>query len=491
MVDLGLWGIERHGREQSAGLRLLEDIIRSDNLEIVEVDPANGMIITNRKALAHPITDEYPMKPMMGERGSSGTNWRRVLGGSEYNNEMRGYLGLQNMDRMRRSDAAVAGALKIAKTPVLEAQWWVDPADRDDPQAMMIAEFIHNALFEWQTIGWTQFLSESLTMLDFGYSFFEKVFRFTNWKNRQRVIWQKLAPRSVEDVQEWRFDGHGGPDSVSMVGFDGINDVRIPIEKLLVFSYRMESGNIEGRSMLREVYKHWYYKENLYKIDSIQKERHGIGIPVIKLPPNFSQTDKNLANELGRNLRTNEWAHIVLPPFWEVEFAEVRGQTVNVLDSIEHHDGKIYDSVLAGFNREAEKSDAEVQLDIFMKASRYFAALIREVINKYAIPELVSYNWNVTEFPKLKVRHIGQVTDLRTVSFTVRNLVGAGLLTPDDPLEDYLREINDLPNRDKSTAREVVTPQLPGSAGPPRQAQAGNRSNMPGTTAGRDESGGS
>lgn len=485
MANLGLWEVKPHERDRSA-YRMLEEVLAG--MEILEVDPDNGYVVATQR-LAHPIADSIDDTPTLRELGASGTRWRRVLGGQEYNSELRGLQGIRTYDRMRRSDGTVAGSLKIAKTPVLEAQWWVDPVDPEDEQSVMIADFVTNALFEWQTIGWTQFLTESLTMLDFGYSFFEKVFRFTTWRQRPRVIWQKFAPRAVEDVTEWYYDKNGGPVAAEMTGFEGTNDILIPIQKLLLFSYRMEAGNLEGRSAMREMYKHWYFKENLYKVDAIQKERHGIGIPVIKLPPNFSPKDKTLADELGRNLRTNEWAHIVLPPLWEIEFAQVGGNTVDVLESINHHDMKIMDSVLGGFNRTEKQGDAKVQLDIFMKASRYFADLIREVVNKFGIPELVSYNWrNIDVFPKLKVRHIGQVTDLRTQSFTVRNLIGAGAIKPDDPLEEYLREVNDLPRRDPSTAREVRTPQNP--AGPPRQAPAGKQKDQPGAGAGNDSSGG-
>ena len=476
--------IEPHG--PANGRRDLNEILA--DLDILEVNPDAGYVVGARK-MSHPLVQQDET-PELREIGSTGTRWRRVLGGAEYNPELRGPTGLRTYDRMRRSDGGVSQALKIAKTPVLQAEWWVDPADHEDDQAVMHADFIKNCLFEWQSIGWTQFLTEALTMLDFGYSFFEKVFTFHRWRQRDRLIWKKLAPRSVLDVQEWEYDANGGPLWVDMTGFEGQSQVIIPIEKLLVFSYRMESGNLEGISALRELYKHWYYKENLYKIDAIQKERHGIGIPVIKLPPNFTPKDKELADELGKNLRTNEWAHIVLPPLWELEFAEVRGQTVDVLQSIDHHDMKLLEAVIGSFAVTNQKADAEVMVDIFMKASRYVADLIREVINKFAIPELISYNWNgVDDFPKLRVRHIGQVADLRTISFTLRNLIGAKAITPDDKLEEYLRDINDLPRRDEATAREAETPQLPG-ARPPRQSTAGNQQNMPGASAGDDQSGG-
>ncbi len=484
-MRIGPVEIKPHGGG-NADLRSLDEVLA--DLEILEVDP-DGQYIVATKKLSHPMVDERDAPPI-GEIGALGANWRRILGGQEYNPELRGLQGLRAFDRMRRSDSSVAAALKIAKTPVLEAEWWVDSADPESDLANRQAEFVSHALFDWQAIGWTQWMTEAMTMLDFGYSFFEKVFTNHRWKGSNRVIWKEISPRAAEDVVEWEFDNKGRPVRVEMNSYEGETGVIIPIDRLMVFTYRKETGNIEGRSALREMYKHWYYLENLYKIDAIQKERHGIGIPIIKLPPNFSPKDKDLADELGRNLRTNEWAHIVLPPLWEIEFADVGGQTVDVLQSIDHHSKMITHSVLGGFIKSEEEGDAETQLDIFMKSTRYIADLLREIFNKHAIPELVSYNWmNTDDFPVLRVRHIGQVTDLRTMSFTMRNLIGAKAIIPDDKLEDYLRDLNDVPRRDKSTSREVDTPQAPG-AGPPRQSQAGNQRKLPGRNAGNDGSGG-
>jgi len=490
--------IEPHGPN---GHRDLSEVL--EGMDIIEVNREANYIVA-AKTLDHPlVSTRSGDRPKLRELGASGQRWRNIIGGDEYNPELMGHNGYVVYDKMRRSDATVSQLLQIRKTPVLEADWWVDSADPEDETANMQAEFVHQNMFHWMSTGWLQTLTEILTMLDFGYSFFEKVFDYYEWKGERRVIWKKLATRSVTDVVEWNYDNHGGPKSARMTNFEGGVDVVIPIDDLLVFSFRKEAGNVEGRSALREVYKHWYYKENLYKIDAIQKERHGIGIPVIKLPPNFIPSDKELADELGRNLRTNEWAHIVLPPFWEVEFAEVRGQTVDVMTSIAHHDMKILDSGLASFSNTLAEGDAKTNMDMFMKSSRYIADTVREVMNLYAIPQLVSHNWmDVTEFPVLRARHIGEVTDLRTMSFTIRNLIGASAIVPDDKLEDYLRDLNDLPRRDPDTSREVLQPgesgedpDASGEADPkapqarlPRQGKPSPQ--PPRSTGGDDKSGG-
>jgi hypothetical protein len=291
--------------------------------------------------------------------------------------------------------------------------------------------------------------------------------------------------------------------------------VTIPRNKLLIFSFDKEGGNIEGISVLRSAYKHWYYKDNLYKIDAIQKERHGIGIPVITLPLGFKDADKKLADELGRNLRTNERAHIVLPPSWEISFADLQGNPVNALASAEHHDHQIQLYILAPFLNASVATKPEDQ-SFFLKGTRFIADVIIDELNKHAIPQLVDYNFPRTTngYPQLKARRIGEQTDWRTMSFAVRNYVGAGIIIPDDELEKAIRDDMALPPADPSTSRETKTPQMPGNpvpkpadqptapgtqpstptapappkVGPPRQAAPS--ANAPRSNSGIDNSGG-
>jgi hypothetical protein len=233
--------------------------------------------------------------------------------------------------------------------------------------------------------------------------------------------------------------------------------INIPISKLVVFSFDKEGGNIEGISLLRSAYKHWFYKDNLYKIDAIQKERHGIGIPVIQLPVGYSLQDKQAADQLGRNLRTNERAHVVLPPAWILEFAELKGHPVDCLPSIKHHDAAIPSSILGQF-MVTEKTDITEQHTIFLQSTRSIADVIVDVLNKYAIPQLVQMNWGRNVYPQLVAKRIGEEEFWRTASFTLRNYVGAGIIVPDDAMENQIREEMGLPPVDAATARLVRTP---------------------------------
>ncbi len=442
-----------------------------------------GRRVRGREA-ARKLAD-IPVSDLGKEIGSAGTRWRRTLGGEEYNTTLAGQNGLDIYDKMRRGDAAVRTSLRLAKTPVLAARWGVDAADRQDPESVKQAEFIEDALFELMSISWEQILMEAMLMLDFGYYMFEPVFTVKMWQGQPRNVWQKWAPRHPTDVtgNGWEYDDHGGPEGVWMTSFEGDEEVWLPIEKLIVFTYDREANNMEGISLLRSAYKHWYYKDNLYKIDAIQKERHGIGVPVIKLPPGFTPRDKTLADELGRNLRTNEQAHIVLPPYWELIFAKVEGQPTDPVKSIDHHNVEIAKNVLGQFIDTGASASKEQEIDLFMKAIRFTADIVRATINKHAIPQLIDFNFSdVTQYPKLRARRIGEANELRTLSFAFRNFVGANTVIPDDPLEEWVRDELDMPMPDKATSRVTEAPQAPSTGGTPRTPNVGEPRQGPPST---------
>jgi hypothetical protein len=456
---------------------------------------------------------------------------------------------------MKRADGTVRGALRLIKTPILAARWFVEPAS-DSTVDTNIAEFVEKNLFEELSVPWSRVVEDALLMCEYGFMPFELVFTIDGGKLKL----QKIAPRHPMDVQEWVWDQEGGINGIIMentMGFGSdliIQDrviptmpagsftssgnrigadfqgtqtdtpqMFIPIEKMVIFVLEEEAGDLRGTSILRSAYKHYFYKDTLYKIDAIQKERHGIGVPLIKLPPGFTAADKALADDLGRNLRTNERAHIVVPSNWEISFAKLEGQPVDCMSSIDHHDMKIKSNILAPFMDQGNLGSGTGGFDMFFKSTRYIANTVCDTVNHFVIPKLVDFNSARGGYPKLRVRRIGEWEDIRTMSFAFRNFVGAGAIQPDDDLEKFLRSELDLPPQDKETTRVQPTPQMavgqgsqeqldpsitgpipgrinapepgapappgPPPVGPPRQAKTASV-RVPKSNAGRDTSGG-
>jgi hypothetical protein len=485
-----------------------------DKYDFVDTVDGTAIIVAERetgKQLAIREVNDIDLREL--GTASPSPFWNRL----EYNNAWRGWNGLRLADEMRRSDTSIAGSLDLAKTPVLGARWFIEPycEDGEEPSARdkNAAKHIWWNLTEGMSTSWPQFLAESLLMLDYGYYCFEKVFTVTHPLRPGMACWKKFSPRHPRDIQDIDYDENGGPAGIQYLRTDATTGgstvtVPIPISKLLIFTHKKEGGDVTGQSLLRAAYKPWYMKQQMEKIDAIQKERHGIGVPIIKLPPGFTKQDKLLAEQMGRNLRTNERAHIVLPPGWDLMFAKLEGQPVDTLKSIQYHDAQIWTRIQARFmsnsSSQGAKDDDRI---LFLQACRIVADVVMDVINKYAIPQLVDHNWSrIRGYPKLRARRIGEQADWRTMTFAIRNLIGANAITPDERLEAQLRDEMDLPRADPTTARQTETPQAgspqqgqpqtegaprPPSApeaGPPRQTKPS--ATPPRGNAGRDSSGG-
>jgi len=454
--------------------------LTSGKYDIIDVT-GNAVLVAEkpkkiRKLADNPDGSVLGSSPDMRELGSTGQTIYGNIFKDDYNPEMRGHLGLEKYDRMRRSDGQVRGTLRLLKTPVLAARWYVEPFDVSDKN-LKVAKFVWDNFTKWMSVSWPQFLQESLVHLDFGWYAFEKVWDQREIDGEMRTVLAKLSPRHPLDMANtgWVYDKNGGPNGCWFYSNDA-DEVFIPIRKLLCFTNDKEGGNMEGISILRSAYKHWFYKENLYKIDAIQKERHGIGVPVIKLPPGFKDQDKSLADEMGRNLRTNEKAHIVLPPNWDILMLKMEGQPVDALASAAHHDLQMARNILAQFlnDQRSDGSAISASNEIFTKSTRFVAEQIRDVVNKWLIPEMVAYNFkDIDEFPELRVRRIGDTIDWRTISFAMRNFIGAGVIKPDDKLEEWVRDEMDLPKPDPTTVRDILAPQNPGDGPPDGRPGAG------------------
>lgn len=416
-----------------------------------------------RVILTNPVNtpfNEIDSRNLMREVGftdaSPYTSWTRI----EHVPALRGRTGLRTFYDMKRSDGAVRGALRTVKTGAQGAEWYVDPAS-DTKIDKNIAEFVSNCLFEWLDQPWERVLENCLLSLEYGFFIFEKVFEFDQVMGKFKL--KKLAPIHPLDVMQWLYSPSGelvGLELEPIQGIDPRTPIRLSIDEVMIVVFEMEAEDLRGTSILRSAYQHWYFKSVLYKIDAVQKERHGVGVPIIELPMGFSKNDLEIAQELARNIRANEYSHITVPEGWKVYFMKLEGQPVDLVTSIEHHDRKIYENIMAAFMgvREVNKES----IDTFFKSSRYMAKTIAATFNKFLIPSIVDSNFiRFSKYPKLKFRRIGEWEDFRTLTFALRNLVGAGILTPDQPLEDWLRDMMGMPPFDPSTARKQEQPQNP------------------------------
>lgn len=370
---------------------------------------------------------------------------------------------LSTYAKMANSDVAVDVSLRAGKTPVLGATWFVQPAS-EDKEDIDIADFIRYNLLEGQSAPFLNVLEDILRMYENGFSVLEAVYEQREWvssrkgaNRRNYTMLKKLAPRPANTIKGFTYDKNGGPVSIEQLAIDPTTgkttEISIPITKAIVFTLNKQGGNLEGKSMLRTSYRHWYYKDHFYKIDAIQKERHAVGVPFIQLPMGYTADDKAAALQLVTNVRANEEAGFVIPPGYEMGFKKPEGELVNVLASIEHHNGMIMMNVMVQFLlmgiQEAGgggRATSSSQQDMYVKSLRYIANTISQYINLYLIPRLVAYNFVTDKFPTLQVRNIGETKDLQMWASAMANLISTQAITVDKETEQWIRQQIDAPN---------------------------------------------
>lgn len=367
---------------------------------------------------------------------------------------------IRTYEYMANDDVAIDLSLRAAKMPILAADFYVEAAD-DSPLSLLVQEFVEWNLFSGLQCSWLELLEDVLRFYEYGVTAFETVYEDRVWSpkaaganSKMYTTIKDIASRPTPTLGQFYYDDNGRLLSIDQqaVRATGTADpVNLQISDLLTFTFNRKSGNLEGKSILRTAYKHWFYKNQFYTIDGIQKERHGMGFPVLTLPVNFTEKDKLAALELVRNIRTNEDAGAVLPPGFVLEFVSISGQPVDVMKSVDHHNGMIMLNVMIAFilagvsDIPSGRGTAASSQDVYTKSLRYVGNMICDVFNLWLIPQLVTYNFPVTSFPKLGVRNIGETKDLQQWASALANLVNADLITPDIETEQWARKIADFP----------------------------------------------
>lgn len=277
---------------------------------------------------------------------------------------------------------------------------------------------------------------------------------------------RKVAPRLQRTIYKWNLGDDGGLQSIVQWAYrqDGsYREAVIPVEKLLVFVNEKEGANWLGKSVLRPAYKHWFIKDQLYRIDAIAAERHGVGIPVMELPDDKSDdTNMTRAEDILLGIRAHERGYVVTPAGYKFSLAGMgQGRAMDLLPIIQHHDRMIAVSVLApqlalGENPQGSFAMSKDQSGFFMLAERAVASQIADVHNRYLIPKWVNFNYaGVTRYPQLSFGAI-ETRDIEGLINALVPAVNAGLVTADDRLEAWLRDTAGMPERDPSTSRLAV-----------------------------------
>ncbi len=401
--------------------------------------------------------------------------WSGRDGGSvfyeEFLKELRGRKGVEVFKEMSENDDIVGAILFAVEMLMRQVKWSVKEAGNSDIDTKA-AEFVYSCMYDMDET-WSDFISEVLSFLTFGWSYHEIVYKrrmgmTKNPKTKSKysdglIGWRKLPIRSQDTLWEWKYDDKDNLLGLIQCAPPSYTRVFIPIEKSLHFKTKSRKGNPEGRSVLRNAYRSWYFKRRIQEIEGIGIERDLAGLPVLKAPEGTDIWEEEFREELLRaerivkSVRRDEREGIVLGSGWEFQLLSTGGRRQFDTNAvIERYDNRIAMTVLADFVLLGHENVGSFALssdktELFGVALGTFLDLICEVFNNQAIPRLIDINGEafkgITGYPELIHGDI-ETQDLDKLGAFVKDMVGIGAITPDESMEDYLRMAADLPERD-------------------------------------------
>ena len=442
-------------------------------------------------------------KPDFQELGSTGL---RRSGGTVYEEflvNLRGIRGARIYREMADNDPTIGSMLFAIEKVVTRLEWRVDPysdnsADGEiSPEDKEVADFIESCLHDMSD-SWDATLSQILSMLIFGYSFHEIVYKVrggdvnnpqkNSKHNDGRIGWRKLPIRAQETLFRWEIDPDGGIQAMVQVDPSTGGTHIIPIEKALLFRTTSQKNNPEGRSLLRNAYRSWYFKRRIEEIEAIGIERDLAGLPVAYVPPEFlssTATAEQAAvlssiQNIVTSIKRNEQEGVIMPAMYDdaghkmfdLQLLSSGGSRQFDTDKvIQRYDQRmsmsiLSDFILLGSDRVGSYALGTSKMDLWSMAVDSIAKNIAEVMNQYAIPRLMKLNgMDVSRAPYLTYGEVSHV-DLNEISAFVSNLAQTGVIVPDPKLEDYLRELAGLPPAEHDGANFGMPP-MPSTEMPP------------------------
>lgn len=428
-----------------------------------------------------------------------GIHGRNTIFMEEFLPELQGLRGIHTYTEMIDNDATVGGVWFAIENLMRKCDFTIEPGG-DTAKDKEAAEFIESCLDDMEKT-WADTLSEILSFLPYGWSYHEIVYKRrmgktgdprTNSKYSDNLIgWRKLPIRAQDTLFGWEYDDKS--DDLTGMTQQPPPDFEmktIPLSKALHFRTRSRKDNPEGRSIFRTAYRAWYFKKRIEEIEGYGMERDLAGFPLLYAPANldiWDETDEEAqaklawAERMVSSIRRDALEGLVLPggyeqgEGWKLELLASSGKRQFDTNAIiDRYDKRIATSVLADFVMLGQQQVgsfalADSKTKIFALAVGAYLDVICEVFNNQGIPRLIDANGDhfkgITDYPHMTHGDIEE-QDLTTFASFIKEMVGAGVLVPDEQLEKEIRRIGHLPEKLETDTPTEAPPAQPGEETP-------------------------
>ena len=398
----------------------------------------------------------------------------------EYDPRLKGKKAVRVYTEMGDNSYGIGAALLLIESLISQVNFRFQPKEGAPAEAAELAEWFEGCRLDMEST-WAEFLYEAVTLVQFGWSSFEVLFKVRRGSNASPLLdsrfddgligWRDFAPRSQDSIDEWAIDDEG-----SLLGF--WQDVEsmpgnpfVPRSKLLHFAIRARKRNPQGRSPLRAAYRPYFFRVMEEEYEAIGIERNLDGLPVAYVPPEYlvdtaTAAQKELVSEIFkmvRRIRRDEIEGIVYPAKTDAQgnptgfelTSFISGNDVSKADPvIKRHASHELTALLSSF---LELGSTEVggwalhdsATNLLAHALGAVLRVLCDEINARAVPQLGRLNGFDAELLPELVHDDIEKMDLARASQFFSTMVQSGGIVPGPKDEDWIRQLGHLPPREE------------------------------------------
>lgn len=423
---------------------------------------------------------ETPARAPEGVRGTSGhgLSLGKPAEVHEHNAKLRDGGFIRDFRKMLRSHAS-GMAFALPRSLMQSAKWTVEVRKdaSDEPADFLRVNF---GLDEAEGAGhldapFSEYIGEMLTYKGCGFAVFEEEYEhrdgfdyLTGWRAREQ-----------DTLFEWVYDDRerlAGVRQRAGIWAAGTGTRTVYANQMLHLVQTGSASNPEGIGDLRRIWAAWRDCEKVYNLMVVGAQRYAVPTPKVRIDMEvaekfgalqgkdrlkFYRAEMAAAKQWARRYCAGAESFIVVPDWWVIEtFGANQLSVYELVRQIEHYE-RI--QLTAGFAQFLQLGSAgsggtfnlgAVHADIAVQAASGGLAGIRDRINGMAHPgrgtvgRLMKFNFpslKPREYPYLQFNGIEADPFMERIA-DVPALIAAGALTPDDAIEQRLRDRMKLPS---------------------------------------------
>ena len=407
------------------------------------------------------ISQRNPRGKLFADIGRSGLRYSYGYVREEFIDELRQYRAVQTYKEMRDNDPIIGASMQAIEQTIRRVNWYVEaPKMSDGQMSMRSADFLQSCMHD-MTCTWDEMMSEVVSFLTYGWSWLEMTMKVRGGESRNdklnsryndgKIGFKRISLRMQQSLYRWVFDEMGMLTGMEQVASPDYNLRIIPKDKSLLFRVKAEGNNPEGRSVMRNAFRPWYFKKIIEEIEAVGIERDLIGLPIVKGPDGFDIEDeenegmKAEITTLLASLRRDEQDGIYLPFGWDIDLLGHSGASRRQFDTdkvINRYDKRIATSllthaILLGSDRVGSFALGKTHVDDFFKvAVQGYLQTVSAIFNRFMVPYLFRQSSDMKglisddKLPRLIPGKISAPT-LGEVGEYIKNITDAGFLIED------------------------------------------------------------